>query len=104
MPRATPREQFKRTGIPYYTDPENANYLCSFCDSDLPDGAHVAVITDDQGELIGVVASTDSNPFTPAQFAHRCGTGEQTVPDEIAHHDSSSAAARQARIQLGAYR
>lgn len=98
------RARFKTTGIPYYTHPGSPDYLCAFCGDPIPDGCAVAAFTDKAGNLTGVIASADNNPFTDANFPHICGAGasDDPLPDEIAHHDRTTDQARAMRIASGA--
>lgn len=92
------QQRFLTTGLPFYTSPDRSEYLCSYCGGPIPDGNQVATVTDSKGNLTGVVASADDNPYTDAVFTHRCGAGIDTVPDAIAHHDRSSPAAAALRV------
>lgn len=77
-------------GMPFYTVPSSEAYLCGYCHEPIPEGCEVVPVTDTKGKTVGVVASADPNPYTDAQFLHRCGKGTTQVPEALAHHDRHS--------------
>ena len=89
--------KFKETGVPIFQSPDLEGYRCSFCGEEIPNGCSVAALTSDTGNLTGVVASSDSNPFTPPSWLHRCGAGLKKIPVELEHHDNKSEAAKKLR-------
>lgn len=96
------RDRFTVTGAAYFTEPDSPHYCCSYCGDPIPDGNHVAAVLDPAGKLAGVVCSADPNPYTAANFTHRCGAGIKTVPAEMAAHDHTTDEARAARLSQGA--